>query len=172
MRPVFSLVMMFAELSMGSAATPQAPPVRSTPQAPEVREVVPYASLFAHCSRGGSGTLYVGVPAPKDAKGVYTVLPADNREGVAVGVYDCGPGAVQTKRAVEVAPVPFGQGEKSPTTRTTFAQSATVRSSSWTASPAAGASTFIGVQRVTVGGTSRIAGFYYGSSCANGNCPR
>jgi len=101
MRPVFSLVMMFAELSMGSAATPQAPPVRSTPQAPEVREVVPYDSLFAHCSRGGSGTLYVGVPAPKGATGIYAVLPANNREGIAVGVYDCGPNGTFAKRAAE-----------------------------------------------------------------------
>ena len=132
---------------------------------------VPYAVLHAHCSRGGSGALYVGVPA-KDAKGVFSVLPADNSFGLAVGVYDCGPNNSIMKRAVAVAPVPFGQGVKSPTTPTIRAPSVGVRSSSSNASPATGTSTFIGVQRVTVGGTNKIAGIFYGSYCPSGNCPR
>jgi len=67
----------------------------------ESSKEVPYAVLYALCEKGGSGTLYVGVPAPKDVKGIYAVLPANNREGIAVGAYDCGPNGTFAKRAAE-----------------------------------------------------------------------
>lgn len=102
-------MLLLAGLVMGGPAVRFDPPaVKFDP--PSVLEIaiakskeVPYAALYALCENGGSGTLYVGIPAPKDVKGVYAVLPADNREGIAVGVYDCGPNNTFAKRAVAEA---------------------------------------------------------------------
>lgn len=100
-------MLLLAGLAMGGPAVRFDPPAVKfdPPSVPAVTiaksKEVPYAVLYALCEKGGSGTIYVGVPAPKDATGVYAVLPANNREGIAVGVYDCGPNGTFAKRAAE-----------------------------------------------------------------------